>query len=185
MESIRQLHHDDTDVVDHGQQHFPHAFGLALLAGVKVQLGQFRHAVNTPSDIVAEALTHIFHGNHRVFNRVVKQTGFKTHQIHRHITEDMGHFEGVSHIRLAGGTSLAGVVQGRVLKGLEKGDEAFLRTQLGVLNYEFLEARRQDGINGTRQNNRLTQDETPFIQSTRDETSRSSIKTTITSVRLG
>ena len=62
---------------------------------------------------------------------------------------------------------------------------AVLRTQLGVLNYEFLEARRQDGINGTRQNNRLTQDETPFIQSTRDETSRSSIKTTITSVRLG
>jgi hypothetical protein len=185
VESIRQFHHDDTDVVDHGQQHFPHALGLALLAGVKVQLGQFRNAIDAPSDIVAEALPYIFDGNYGVFDRIVEESGFETNQIHRHITEDMGHFEGVSHIGLAGGTGLAGVVEGRVLKGLAKGDEAFLRAQFAVLNYELFKARRQDWINGTKQIDRLTQDETSFIQSTRYETSRSSIKTTTSSVRLG
>ena len=120
VEPIGELDHDDPDVVDHGEEHLANAFGLALLAGVEVELGQLRDAIDAPSDIVAETLSYIFDGYDRVFDRVVEKSGFETNQIHRHITENMGHFEWVGHVGLAGGAGLTGMMQSRVLKGLAK-----------------------------------------------------------------
>ena len=65
VQAVGQLDDHHADVVHHGQQHLPDAFGLALLAGVELQLAQLGDAIDTVRHVVAELLADLFGSRRR------------------------------------------------------------------------------------------------------------------------
>src|ERR1039457_3585697 len=91
VQAVRQLHDDDADVVDHGQQHFAKALGLPFFRVEDVQLAELGDAIHAARHLVAEALAD-FVGRHAgVFHQIVQQSGLDGHQIHAHAGQDVGH----------------------------------------------------------------------------------------------
>ena len=107
MQTIRQLHDDDANVIHHGQQHFAKAFRLPLFGGEVMQLAQLGDAVDTPRDLFAEALADLVDGHAGVFHQVVQDAGLDGHQIHAHVGQDVGDHQGMDHVWLAGIARLA------------------------------------------------------------------------------
>ena len=101
MHSVGQLDDHHADIVDHRQQHFAEALGLAILGGEKVQLAELGDAVDAARDFFAEALPDLFDGDDGVFDDVVQQASRDRDAIHAHVGEDVGDHQRVQDIRLA------------------------------------------------------------------------------------
>ncbi len=100
VQAVRQLDDDYTDVAGHGQQHLPHALGLAGLGGVEVQLPQFGDAVHATRHLFAEALANLLDAGAGVLHDVVQKARFQRHEVHVHPGQDPGHLDGVDHVQL-------------------------------------------------------------------------------------
>ncbi len=102
VHAVGQLHHDDADVLDHGEQHLAEALRLAVLGGEEVQLTQLGQAVDAARDFLAELLANLFDGDAGVLDDVVKQPGDHGDRVHPHVRQDMGDHDGMHHVGLAG-----------------------------------------------------------------------------------
>ena len=78
-----------------------------------VELADLRQAINQVSDLCAEILFDILKRRVGVFDGVVKQSGGDADRIELEIGEDVGDFERVDEIRLAGFAYLAAMLAGR------------------------------------------------------------------------
>ncbi len=110
--AIRELHHDDADVVDHGQQHLAEVLRLPFLAGRKRDRAEFRHPFDDVGDVGAEHLLDALDAGERVFDDVVEQAGGDGHDVQAHVGEDVGDFERMDEVGFAGMADLSLVLEG-------------------------------------------------------------------------
>ncbi len=129
VQAVGQLHHDDADVVHHGEQHLADALGLALFARGQIQLAQFGDAVDHAGDIVAEFLFHFGEGGGGVLHHIVEQAGFQAHQVHVHVGQLQGHHQRMHHEGLARNAPLAEVARCGELESFAESGQVFVRPQ--------------------------------------------------------
>jgi hypothetical protein len=85
VEAVGQFDHDHPNIVDHGEEHFANALGLALLAGGEIQFTEFRHAVDAGGHFGTEILADFFDGSGRVLDDIVEEAGFEGDHVHVHV----------------------------------------------------------------------------------------------------
>lgn len=141
VEAIGEFDEDDADILHHGEEHLADAFGLALFARIELEFGELGDAVDTGGDIVAELFPDLFDGDAGIFDQIVQDTGDKAGAIRRHVGEDMGDFERVNEIGLAGLPLLAGVHFQGELEGGGEGRGVFAGMRFFELGEEGLEER--------------------------------------------
>ncbi len=129
VQAIRQLHHDDADVVHHSEQHLADALGLPLFARGEIQFAQFGDAVDHAGHIVAEFFLHFGEGGGGVLDYIVEQAGFQAHQVHVHVSKLQGHHQRVDHEGLARNALLAEMTRGCELEGFAERGQVFVRPQ--------------------------------------------------------
>ena len=144
MQAVGQLHHDDADVVHHGEQHLADALGLALFARREIQLAQLGNAI----DQRATSSPNFFHfveSGGGVLDYIVEQTGFQAHHVHVHVGQLQGDHERMDHVGLARNALLAEVAGRGELESFAEGGQVFIRPQrmhsplqLGVKRADFI-----------------------------------------------
>jgi len=112
VQPVRKLHHDDANVVDHGQEHFPDIFGLPRLGSQQVQPVDFRNAFDQAGDVRAKPLHDARRGYACVLHHIVQQGGAKRRNVELHVRQDVRHFEGMREVRVAGLAQLRAVLFG-------------------------------------------------------------------------
>ena len=133
VQAVGELDEDDADVVDHGQHHLAQVFGLLLFAGGEVDFADLGDAFDDVGDLLAEFLADFDDRDRGVFDRIVQQAGGDGDRIHLHVGEDVGDFERMHQVGLAGGAGLAGVM----LLGIVVGFFDEFRSSLGRLSRIF------------------------------------------------
>ena len=140
VQPVGQLDDDDADVVDHRQEHLAEVLGLALLARRKRDRADFGDALDDVGDFRAKQLLDALDGRQGVFDDVVEQPGGHGHHVQPHVGEEIGHFEGVDHIGLAGMAHLSLVLEGGKHVGPAKQLEVGIRVVPPDLLDQILEA---------------------------------------------
>ena len=140
VQAVGELDEDDADVVDHGQHHFTEVLGLRFLPGRKIDLADFRDALDDVGNLFAKLLADFNRGHRRVFDRVVEQAGGDGYGIHFHVGEDVAHFERVHEVGFAGGAGLPSVVLLREFVGFLDQVEVVVGTVLAQLPHQLAEA---------------------------------------------
>ena len=130
MEPIGELHEDDADVIDHGQQHLAEVLGLPLLARRERDGADLGHPFDDVRDLRAEVLLDLLDGGQGVFDDVVEQSGGNRHRIQPHVGENAGHLEGMHQVGLPRMPDLPLVLQRREHVGPAK-ELAFLVRGVG------------------------------------------------------
>ena len=113
VEPIRELHHDDADVVHHRQQHLAEVLRLPLLARREGDGTELRDALDDVGDVRAEQLLDALDGRERVFDHVVQQAGRNGDDVEPHVGEDVGDLERMDEVRLPGMAHLSLVLERR------------------------------------------------------------------------
>ena len=93
VKAIRQLHHDDANVVDHGEEHLADVFGLALFRRHHVEAANFRHAFDQARDFRTEAFLDAGNREFGVLDHVVKQRGGKRGGVKTYVCENVSDFQ--------------------------------------------------------------------------------------------
>src|SRR5450432_1207813 len=137
VDPVGQLYQDDADVLDHGQQHFAEAFGLPVLVGKHVELGELGDAIHAARYFFAEFLAHLVGGDAGVFHHVVRQPGFHGHHINAHVRQDVGHHDRVHHVGLARIADLVFMVFAGEAEGFLECGQIVLGTVLADLDFKF------------------------------------------------
>ena len=139
VEPVRELDQDHADVADHRQQHLTEAFRLPVLGREEVELGELGDAVDTARDLRTELLANLFGGDARIFHDVVQQPGLQADHIHPHVGQNMGHLDGMSHVRLTGGSQLSVVLFVGEAVGFDEGGQVFVGPHLADLGDQAVE----------------------------------------------
>ena len=113
VEPVGELHQDDPDVVDHGQEHLPVRLGLALLGGGERDLRDLGDALHDVEHVGAEVLLEPLGGGEGVLEDVVEEADRDADGVHPHLGQDRGHLEGVHEVGLARGADLPLVLDRR------------------------------------------------------------------------
>ena len=137
MNPVGQFHHDDADVLHHGEHHFAEALRLAVLRGRKIQLTQLGEAVYTAGHFLAELFADLLDGDAGVLHDVMQQPGFHGHDVHAHVGKDVGHHDRVEHVRLAGIAGLAFVIFLGEPERLLEHRKVVFRTVLANLGFQL------------------------------------------------
>ena len=103
----------------------------------KSSLAQLGDAVDAAGDLFAEALADFVGGHAGVFDQVVEESGFDGDQVHAHAGQDVGHHEGMHHVRLAGLAQLAFVQVGGDAERLFDGGEIVARAVFADFFFQF------------------------------------------------
>jgi hypothetical protein len=98
VQAIGQLHDDDADVIDHGQQHFAEALGLAFPGVEDIELAELGDAVDATGHLVAETLADFVGGHASVFDEVVQEAGFDGDEVHAHAGQDVATMRGCTQL---------------------------------------------------------------------------------------
>ena len=140
MEPIGELDEDDADVVDHRQQHLAEVLDLALLAGRERDGADLGDALDDVRDVVAERVADALDGGEGVLDHVVQEAGGDADDVELHVGEDVGDFERMDEVRLAGMADLSLVLEGREHIGPPEQLEVGVRTVGPDLVEQVLEA---------------------------------------------
>ena len=143
VQAVGELHHDDANVVDHGQQHLADVFGLAGLGSQQVEAADFRDAFDQARDVRTEALDDARRGNARVLDHIVQQGGAQRRDVQLHVRQDVRHFQGMRQVGIAGLAQLRAVLLGGKFERAPKQLDIAGRARLADLFDQFKEARLQ------------------------------------------
>src|SRR5215207_8524305 len=135
VEPVGQLDEDDAHVVHHREEHLADVLGLLLLARLVADVGEFREAVHEVRDLLAEGVADDLGVDERVLDHVVQEPRGDRDLVEAHVGEDVGDFQGVHEVGLAGGARLPLVVQ----RGEEVGPPEHLQVGLRVVLPDFLD----------------------------------------------
>ena len=116
MQAVRQLDDDDTDVLCHGEEHFPQVFRLhlQLILGIG-QPSQLCHPVHQEGHLVPKFPCNVLLRQLGVFHHVVQHPGHDGLLVHLKFRQDDSHPEGMDDI---GFPRLAPLLLVRVARGL-------------------------------------------------------------------
>ena len=107
VQAIGKFHHDDANIVGHGEQHFAEVLGLLLFLRCELDLADLGDAVDDVGDFGPEEFFDLFERCQRVFDDVVEQADADGDGIHLHFGQDVGDFERMSQIGFTGGAHLS------------------------------------------------------------------------------
>ena len=110
VQAIGELDDDDADVGDHGEEHLADVLGLVVFAVGELDFVEFGDAFDDVCDLFAEAAGDLLRGDVGVFDGVVQKASGDGGGVHLQIGEDLGDFEGMDDVGLAGGAELAFVL---------------------------------------------------------------------------
>ena len=127
VQAVGKLDEDDSDVVDHRQQHLAEVLRLPLFGRRERDGADLRDAFDDVRDVFAEELADLLRRGQRVFDDVVQQPGRDAHRVEFHVRENVGNFERMNEIWLAGMADLSLVLQGREHVGLAEQFEVGVR----------------------------------------------------------
>jgi hypothetical protein len=97
---VRQLHQDDADVVDHGEQHLAEILRLALLARGKRDGSDLGDALDQVGHFRAEQLADLLDRRQGVLDHVVQEAGDDGSGVEAKVGEEIGHLEGMDQVGL-------------------------------------------------------------------------------------
>ena len=144
VQAVGEFDEHDADVVDHGEHHLAQILGLRFFPRREIDLADLGDAFDDVRDLLAKFLADFDAGDGRVFDRVVQQAGGDGDRVHAHIRENVGDFEGMDQIGLAGRAMLAGVVLLRKLIGALDEIEIVVGTVLAQLPHQLAESRYRE-----------------------------------------
>ena len=107
VQAVCELDDDDADVGNHGEQHLADVLGLMVFAIREFDFVEFGDAFDDVSDLFAEATGDLLRGDVGVLDGVMQEAGGDRCRVHLQIGEDLGDFERMDNIGLAGGAALA------------------------------------------------------------------------------
>jgi len=110
VQPVRKLHHNDANVVDHGEEHFADILSLPRLGSEQIQAADFRDAFDQAGDVRTKPLHDSRRGNAGVFHYIVQQGGAKRRNVQLHVRQDVRHFEGMREVRVSGLAQLRAVL---------------------------------------------------------------------------
>ncbi len=122
METVGQLHEDDTDVFGHRDEHFAEILRLFFFAVVApVDLGDLGDAFHQIGDLFPEKLLDVVVGIGRVLNDVVQDSGHEGLLVQFQLGKDQRDIQGMDDIGLAGTAHLVFVrVGGQAVRLLDQ-----------------------------------------------------------------
>ena len=148
VEPIRELHHDDADVVHHRQQHLAEVLRLTLLARREGDGTDLGDALDDVRDLRPEQLLDALDGGERVFDDVVQQPGGDGDDVEPHVGEDVGDLERMHEVRLAGVAHLSLVLERREDVGPAQQLEVGVRAYRPHFVEQILESNHRGGVKG-------------------------------------
>ena len=107
VEAVGELDEDDADVLGHRHDHLAVVLGLRLLAGLELDAGQLRDAVDEQGDLVAELLAQRVELDAGVLDDVVEERGGDRLLVEAQAGADRGDADGMRDERLARAPLLA------------------------------------------------------------------------------
>src|SRR5438128_2566337 len=96
VKTVSQLDEDNSDVVNHGQQHLAYVFGLLLFARDITDLRYLGKTVNEMRDFFSKILADSIEIHQRVFHDIVEESGRNRDFVELHICENVCHFQWVN-----------------------------------------------------------------------------------------
>lgn len=100
VQAVRELDHDDADVLGHREEHLAIALELRLFLRFILQAAEFRHAVDEHRDLVAEHLLHLVVRVDRVLDDIVQESRADGRIVEVQLREDLGDMQRVDDVRL-------------------------------------------------------------------------------------
>ena len=140
VEAIGKLDQHDANVVHHGENHLPDVLGLAGFRSHHVEAADLGDAFDQVGDLGTEAFFNSRQREFRVFNNVVQERGGQRGGIQAHVSKDVGHFEEVQKVWLAGAAELGAMAFGGNFVGAAYQPRIFRRAMFAELGEEFFEA---------------------------------------------
>ena len=134
MQAVRQLDHDHTDILCHGEEHLPQVLRLhlllirrsafpVLLIAAEIDVLQFGHTVHQKRHIRSEFLRDFLHRHDGVFHHIVQKSGLNSLLIQFQIRKNDGHAQRVDDIGFAGFAHLSLVcLRGHLIRFFNHGD---------------------------------------------------------------
>jgi hypothetical protein len=140
VDAVSKLDEDHADVVDHGEKHLADVLCLARLGSHDIETADLGDALDEAGDFVAKAFLETGKGKFGVFDDVVKECGGERGGVKTHVGEDVGDFEKMSDVRIAGTAELVAVAfSGDVESAADQ--PGIIRGAIGAeLGEEFLKA---------------------------------------------
>ncbi len=135
VQAIGKFHHDDADIVGHGEKHFPEVLRLFLFLRCKRDLADFGDAVNDVGHFGTEQFFDFFERCQRVFNDVVEETDADRDRIHLHLRQQVRDFERMRQVGFTRRTHLSLVF----LRGEDVGTANQIEIVAGMVLLDLIE----------------------------------------------
>ena len=113
VQAVAQLDQDDPDIVDHGQDHAPQVFCLRHMLAGKLDPRDLRHARDDVRHVGAEHFLDALDRRQGVLDDIVEQARGDAGNVQVEFGQQVGNFEAVDQVRLAGSPFLMTVLMGR------------------------------------------------------------------------
>jgi hypothetical protein len=107
VEAVGELDHEHAEVARHRHQHLPKVLGLTFFTRREGELTDLRDAVDELRDLATELALEIGLGRRGVLQDVVEQPRRHRGNVHLEVDEEVGDFERMAEVRLAGGALLS------------------------------------------------------------------------------
>ena len=109
MQTIRQLDHNDTDILRHGEEHLTQVLRLHLQLGIRLlsiagqrDLLQFRHTVYQKRHVISEFSPEVILRHHSIFHHIVQNTCHDGLLIQLQIRQNDSHIQRMDDIGFPG-----------------------------------------------------------------------------------
>ncbi len=93
VEAVGEFHHDDANVIRHGEQHLAEILGLLFFFGCERNLADLGYAIDDMSDFGAEKLFDFLERGQGVFDDVVQESDADGYRIHLLLRQKIRDFE--------------------------------------------------------------------------------------------
>ena len=134
VQTVGQLHQQHADIVRHRQKEFAQILRRAFVFRLRFDLGELRHAIDQPRNILAERFLDLLIGDQRVLDRVVQQRSHDRLIVEIQVGQDARDFDRVTEIGVSARPFLAAMFLDR--KHIGAVDHRFVRIRI-VAFYPF------------------------------------------------
>ena len=107
MQTVRQLHDDNADILCHRQQHLADVLCLTLFLGGIVELGQLGNAVYHQGNIIAKQLFDFPDGCFGILHHIVQKSRADGLGIHTQLHQNLSNRQRMGDVWLSGLSHLA------------------------------------------------------------------------------
>ena len=107
MQTVSQLHHDDADILGHGQEQLAVIFQLNFFLGLVLNAPKFRDTIHNHGHFFTEHLRNLLFGINGIFHHIMQERRADGHIIYMQFREDFRHVQGMNDVFLPRHTHLS------------------------------------------------------------------------------